>query len=264
MTIIEEIIKSYNPKTNDEAKYVLRELLQQIVLIGLSRSDFFKYASFYGGTALRIFYGLNRYSEDLDFSLNSKDELFSFTPFIEKIKTNIENAFAKINTYQTFLSINLNKTILGLIHKDEVIKVKFKIDCNPALGFNTESKWLDIPEFAPVTVLNLPGLFAGKIHAVLCRNYKNNVKGRDYYDFLFYIQRNVKPNLEYLKNKLIDSGKITLNTNFNIYYLKEMLKERIENVNFIDVKNDASKFLLKKEDLSFYSKDLFFQMIDKL
>ena len=184
MTIIEEIIKSYNPKTNDEAKYVLRELLQQIVLIGLSRSDFFKYASFYGGTALRIFYGLNRYSEDLDFSLNSnsKDELFSFTPFIEKIKevalsydlnlensqkdkkikTNIESAFAKINTYQTFLSINLNKTILGLIHKDEVIKVKFKIDCNPALGFNTESKWLDIPEFAPVTVLDLPSLFAGK------------------------------------------------------------------------------------------------------
>lgn len=286
MTIIEEIIKSYNPKTNDEAKYVLRELLQQIVLIGLSRSDFFKYASFYGGTALRIFYGLNRYSEDLDFSLNSnsKDELFSFTPFIEKIKevalsydlnlensqkdkkikTNIESAFAKINTYQTFLSINLNKTILGLIHKDEVIKVKFKIDCNPALGFNTESKWLDIPEFAPVTVLDLPSLFAGKIHAVLCRKYKNNVKGRDYYDFLFYIQRNVKPNLEYLKNKLIDSGKITPNTNFNIYYLKEMLKERIENVNFIDVKNDSSKFLLKKEDLSFYSKDLFFQMIDKL
>jgi hypothetical protein len=227
---------------------------------------------------------INLAYQEINFSLNSKDELFSFTPFIEKIKevalsydlnlensqkdkkikTNIESAFAKINTYQTFLSINLNKTILGLIHKDEVIKVKFKIVCNPALGFNTESKWLDIPEFAPVTVLDLPSLFAGKIHAVLCRKYKNNVKGRDYYDFLFYIQRNVKPNLEYLKNKLIDSGKITPNTNFNIYYLKEMLKERIENVNFIDVKNDASKFLLKKEDLSFYSKDLFFQMIDKL
>ena len=104
MTIIEEIIKSYNPKTNDEAKYVLRELLQQIVLIGLSRSDFFKYASFYGGTALRIFYGLNRYSEDLDFSLNSKDELFSFTPFIEKIKEEngkidgIVHAIAHANT----------------------------------------------------------------------------------------------------------------------------------------------------------------------
>lgn len=172
---------------------------------------------------------INLAYQEINFSLNSKDKLFSFTPFIEKIKevalsydlnlensqkdkkikTNIESAFAKINTYQTFLSINLNKTILGLIHKDEVIKVKFKIDCNPALGFNTESKWLDIPEFAPVTVLDLPSLFAGKIHAVLCRNYKNNVKGRDYYDFLFYIQRNVKPNLEYLKtNSLIVEKKL--------------------------------------------------------
>ena len=120
----------------------------------------------------------------------------------------IESAFAKLNTYQTFISLNLNNKIISTLHKDEVIKVKFEIDCNPALGFNSENKWLDVPEFANVAVLDESSLFSRKIHAILCRNYKNTVKGRDYYDFLFYIQNQIKPNMKYLKNKLVDSKKI--------------------------------------------------------
>lgn len=107
----------------------------------------------------------------------------------------------------TFISLNINDKIIGALHKDEVIKVKFEIDSNPALGFEVQNKWLDIPEFASVAVLNEASLFSGKIHAILCRNYKNIVKGRDYFDFLFYIQRRVKPNMKYLKNKLIESKK---------------------------------------------------------
>lgn len=217
MSTIENLINSYNPKTLDETKMILRELLQQIVLIGLSKANFFKYASFYGGTALRIFYSLNRYSEDLDFTLNQKDESFSLEPFTKKIKevsegygiqldietkskkvlTQIESAFAKLNTYQTFISLKIDDSLTKLLHKDETIKVKFEVDCNPALGFSCDSKWLDVPEFANVKILDIESLFAGKIHAILCRNYKNNVKGRDYYDFLFYIKKRVKPNLIY-------------------------------------------------------------------
>ena len=284
MTTIEEIIKSYNPKTIEETKAIIRELLQQIVLIGLSRSGFFNYASFYGGTALRIFYGLNRYSEDLDFTLNKEDLNFSIEPFVNKIievahsygfdieiqtkikniKTPIENAFAKLNTYQTFINLKINDRLVNLLHKDELIKVKFEIDCNPSLGFNVENKYLSMLEFANVAVLDKESLFARKLHALLCRSYKNNVKGRDYYDFLFFIQRKIKPNLTYLRNKLIESHKINENDEFNIDILKNMLKKRFDEVDFDLVKNDAEHFVFKNENLSYFSKELFIDMVDTL
>ena len=284
MKIIEEMIRSKNPTSINEAKQIIRELIQQIILVGLSRSGFFNYASFYGGTALRIFYDLSRYSEDLDFTLNEVNPNFSITPFIAQIKqvatsyglnldistkekrseTPIESAFAKASTYQTFINAHVDGNLIKSLHKDELIKVKFEIDCQPALGFNIESKWLDNPEFANVAVLDCPSLFADKIHAILCRNYKNTVKGRDYYDFLFYCKKGIKPNLVYLRNKLIDSHKINEKDIFNIELVKKMLKEKIADVNFNQIKEDASKFVLLKEDLSYYCKDLFFQMIDKL
>lgn len=284
MSTINEMISLYNPKSLNENKAALREILQSIVLIGLSRVDFFKEASFYGGTALRIFYGLNRYSEDLDFTLNEKNESFSLEPYIEsiknvalsygieldvtikkkEIKTSVESAFAKLNTYQTFINLKINDELAQLLHKDENIKVKFEIDLNPAIGFNVESKWIDMPEFANVIVLDEPSLFAGKLHAIICRNYKNTVKGRDYYDFLFYIRKRIKPNLNYLKNKLIESGKVKENDKFDIDTLKVMLKDRFETVDFNQVKTDAERFVFNNEDLSYYSKELFIEMINKL
>ena len=284
MSTIEEIIKAYNPKTINDNKAILREIVQSIVLVGLSRTEFFKKASFYGGTALRIFYDLNRYSEDLDFTLNNVDKNFSLAPFIESIKnvalsygleleihikqkqisTPVESAFAKINTYQTFINLKMNSELAKLLHKDEVIKVKFEIDCEPALGFTTENKWIDMPEFAPVIVLDEASLFAGKLHAILCRNYKNTVKGRDYYDFLFYVRRGISPNLNYLRNKLINTGKINEKDTFNIEVLKEMLIKRFEQVDFEQVKNDTERFIINQEDLSTYSKDLFVQMAKKI
>ena len=284
MSTIEEIIKTYNPETINDNKAILREIVQSIVLVGLSRTDFFKKASFYGGTALRIFYDLNRYSEDLDFTLNNVDKNFSIAPFIESIKnvalsygleleisikqkqisTPVESAFAKINTYQTFINLKMNSELTKLLHKDEVIKVKFEIDCEPALGFTTENKWIDMPEFAPVIVLDEASLFAGKLHAILCRNYKNTVKGRDYYDFLFYVRRGISPNLNYLRNKLINTGKINEKDTFNIEVLKEMLIKRFEQVDFEQVKNDTERFIINNEDLSTYSKDLFVQMAKKI
>lgn len=284
MSTINEMINLYNPKSLNENRAVLREILQSIVLIGLSRGDFFKKASFYGGTALRIFYGLNRYSEDLDFTLNEKNDSFSLEPYIEsiknvassygieldinikkkEIKTPVESAFAKLNTYQTFINLKINDEIASLLHKDENIKVKFEVDLNPAIGFNVESKRIDMPEFANIIVLDEPSLFAGKLHAIICRNYKNTVKGRDYYDFLFYIRKRVKPNLNYLKNKLIESGKIKENDKFDLDTLKVMLKDRFETVDFNQVKTDAERFVFNNEDLSYYSKELFVDMINKL
>ena len=259
MTILEEMIKQYNPETSEETKSALREILQSIVLVGLSRGGFFNKASFYGGTALRIFYGLNRYSEDLDFTLHERDDDFNleyyfksinevassygleleFSTKIKKVETPIESAFAKLNTYQTLIKLKVDENLLKILHKDEVLKVKFEVDCNPSLGFNNEIKWLDLPEFASVSVLDQPSLFAGKIHAILCRSYKNNVKGRDYYDFLFYIRQKVKPNLTYLRNKLIETNKLKEEDDFDNDILKIMLVNKIESIDFNQVKNDA-------------------------
>ena len=284
VTTIEQIVKSYNPSTLDETKAIIREIVQSIVLIGLSRSGFFSKASFYGGTALRIFYNLNRYSEDLDFTLNNAEPDFSIELYTSKIKevalsygleleitiknkktkSPIESAFAKLNTYQTFISLKLDNKIISTLHKDELLKVKFEIDCNPSLGFKNETKWLDIPEFAQVVVLDEPSLFAGKLHAILCRNYKNTVKGRDYYDFLFYVQKRIKPNLIYLRNKLIETGKINALDHFDLNVLKSMLIEQFEKVDFNQVKQDAMRFVFKNEDLSYYTKDLFIQMVEKI
>lgn len=284
MTILEEMIKQYNPETSEETKTALREILQSIVLVGLSRGGFFNKASFYGGTALRIFYGLNRYSEDLDFTLNEKDETFDFEYYfksindvassyglelefstkVKMVETPIESAFAKLNTYQTLIKLKVDKNLLKILHKDEVMKVKFEVDCNPSLGFDKEVKWLDLPEFASISVLDQPSLFAGKIHAILCRSYKNNVKGRDYYDFLFYMRQKIKPNMNYLRNKLIETQKLKENDYFDINVLKNMLMEKIESIDFNQVKNDAQKFIFKNENLEYFSKELFVDMIKRL
>lgn len=284
MLLIEEMIKQYNPETTEEVKAALKEILQSIVLVGLSRSGFFNKASFCGGTALRIFYGLNRYSEDLDFTLNEKEENFNFEQYFKtinevalsygleleisyktkKIDTPIESAFAKPNTYQTLIKLKVNSNLTKYLHKDELMKVKFEVDCYPSFGFNVESKWLDNPEYASVNVLDLPSLFAGKIHAILCRTYKNNVKGRDYYDFLFFIRKRVKPNLEFLKNKLIEKGKLTINDEFNNDIVKQMLINKIKTVDFAQIKNDAQKFIFKNENLDYFSRELFIDMIQKL
>lgn len=284
MLLVEEMIKQYNPETTEEVKAALKEILHSIVLVGLSRSGFFNKASFYGGTALRIFYGLNRYSEDLDFTLNEKDENFNFEQYFKtinevalsygleleisyktkKIDTPIESAFAKLNTYQTLIKLKVNSNLKKYLHKDELMKVKFEVDCYPSFGFNVESKWLDNPEYASVNVLDLPSLFAGKIHAILCRTYKNNVKGRDYYDFLFFIRKRVKPNLEFLKNKLIETGKLTINDEFNTDIVKQMLINKIKTVDFAQIKNDAQKFIFKNENLDYFSRELFIDMIQKL
>ncbi len=284
MSAIKELIDQRHPSTLEETKAALREVLQGLVLAGLSKGGFFSKASFYGGTALRIFYGLNRYSEDLDFTLKERDDSFSFDPYIGYVEelassygisleistkkkgspTPIESAFAKANTYSTFLSLKLNDELASLLHKDEVIKVKFEVDCAPSPGFNSEVRWIDDPEFASVSVLDEPSLFAGKLHAVLCRNYKNNVKGRDYYDFLFYMKKKVSPNLAYLRNKLIDTGKIKEDGEFNVDVLKKMLTERFETVDFAKAKEDARKFLYSNENLDYFTKDLFVDMARRL
>lgn len=283
-TAIETMFNLNKKETLEENKAILREIVQSLILVGLSKAGFFNVASFYGGTALRIFYGLNRYSEDLDFTLKNDDKDFSLDKYIKVIEevalsyglkvdvktkskrtlTSIESAFCKLNTYQTFLSLKFEDSNINLLHKDEVLNVKFEVDTNPPLGFNSEDKWLDFPEIAAINVLDLSSLFAGKIAAILCRTYKNRVKGRDYYDYVFFIKNKVSPNLTYLKNKLIENGKIKEEDRFNIEIVKEMLINKFNEIDYEMVKNDASNFTIDNEDLRYYSKELFIDLTKRL
>ena len=145
-----------------------------------------------------------------------------------------------------------------------MVKIKFEVDCNPALGFNIENKRIDKPEYAIINVLDESSLFAGKIHAILCRTYKNNVKGRDYFDFLYYTRKRISPNINYLRNKLLESGKISENDEFNLEVLKRMLKERFESLDYNMVLKDVRKFLFKPENIPFYTKELFLDKLNKL
>lgn len=281
---IEGILNKRNPKNTEEAKQMLREIIQNIVLAGLSKSHFFDIASFYGGTALRIFYGLDRYSEDLGFTLNNKDESFRIDPYLVAVEneaksfglsigtsikkktteTPIESAFAKTNTYNALLEFKAKRDLINHLHKGETTKVKLEVDCNPAYGFNKIIKWTDAIEFCPVAVLDEESLFSGKIHALLCRNYKNTVKGRDFYDFVFYTTKNIRPNMTYLRNKLIESRKLDESSTFSTDTLKHMLIERINSVDFEAAKKDARRFVMKNDDLDYFRKEFFLQLISKL
>ena len=192
--MIKEWIATYKPANEDETLSALREIMQEIALAGLSRTDFFKTAAFYGGTALRIFYGLNRYSEDLDFSLLQKNENFSLAPYFLSIqkefeslglkvslrnklktkKTAIESAFLKTETLWEELVLEDIVAQIG-IRSNKNIKIKIEVDRNPPQGFNTEEKLMLRPFSFYVKCFDQPSLFAGKMHALLFRKWKNRV-----------------------------------------------------------------------------------------
>ena len=199
--MIKEWIAAYQPANEEEVLSALREIMQEIALAGLSRTDFFDKAAFYGDTALRIFYGLDRFSEDLDFSLLNLNLDFSLEPYFsavitefeatgmkvsirekdKKIKTSVESAFLKSETIWKELVLEDIVKQAGLA-SNKSIKIKIEVDCNPPLGFVTEEKLLLQPFSFYVKCFARPSLFAGKMHALLFRNWKNRVKGRDWYD----------------------------------------------------------------------------------
>jgi predicted nucleotidyltransferase component of viral defense system len=208
--MIKEWIAEYKPKNEDEILDALREIMQEITLAALSRTDFFEKAAFYGGTALRIFYGLDRFSEDLDFSLLKADEGFTLEPYFSSILTefealgikvrinekekakrsSIESAFLKTETIWKELVLEDILKQTG-VKSNKPIKIKIEVDRNPPLGFQTQEKLLIRPFSFYVRCFKLPSLFAGKLHALLYRKWNNRVKGRDWYDLEWYIKKGI-------------------------------------------------------------------------
>ena len=284
-SVIQTMIAKYNPQNDEERESAIKEIIQEIALAGLSRAGFFNKAAFCGGTCLRIFHGLNRFSEDLDFALLEKDPNFKLDNYFPSLKkefvsygldmsvelkkkdehTEVQSAFLKGNTLMLMLSFFPKSEDAKRAVSNQKIKIKFEIDLDNPSGGVTEFKYKMLPAPYEVQIFDEPTLFASKIHAILCREYKHHVKGRDYYDYLFYIGKGSKFNIKYLENKLKNSGgKIGDSETLTLEKVKELLKEKFETTNYESAKEDVTNFVNDKDGLKLWKKELFISTIDSL
>jgi len=283
-TIIEQMLKVYDPQTIYDQKNAMKEVMQEIVLSGLSRAGFFNKAAFYGGTALRIFYGLDRFSEDLDFSLMEEEPDFDIKEYFpilekeirafglnvkinEKEKTrdsNIRSAFLKGNTKEHLLLFYSGESEFASVPKNEIIKIKFEVDVKPPKYATFERKYRLQPVPYDVNLYDEPSLFAGKLHAVIGRSWNNRVKGRDLYDYVFYLSKGVAVNLKHLRERLIQSGHIDEQTNCPLDEIKQRLYERFDTIDFKQAKADVEPFIRDTMMLNIWSADFFKQITDGL
>ena len=268
--IFEQMLQQHTIEGDNDRKNALYEVMQQVVLSGLYRGGFFKEAAFYGGTCLRIFHGLRRYSEDMDFSLLKKNPDFTletyFPAIIEearllgrtvtitkKDKRNfgkVESAFLKDNTDVYNLTFQTEKTL----------KIKIEVDTNPPLEFTTEQKLLMQPFSFTTRCFTLPDLYAGKVHALTFRAWKNRIKGRDWYDFEWYVRNRVPLDFEHLKVRTKEFNDIDLSKELFL----QLLKERISKSDMDAVKADVIPYIIDKRELDIWSNDYFLQLADMI
>tara|TARA_B100000949_G_C14286569_1_gene454541 strand:+ start:1326 stop:2177 length:852 start_codon:yes stop_codon:yes gene_type:complete len=278
--MIKEWIEEYNPRNEEEILSALREIMQEITLAGLSRTDFFEKAAFYGGTALRIFYGLDRYSEDLDFSLLQPDPDFSIEPYFKAIldefkslglnvsikkktkETAIDSAFLKAETiwHKIVLEDVIKQT--G-VRSNRTLKIKIKVDRRPPLNFNTEEKLLLRPFSFYVKCFTGPSLFAGKVHALLFRKWKNRVKGRDWYDLEWYIKKGISLDLSHFLARAKDTNDWQAN-DISPEQVIELLQKKIQSVSFKNIKEDVVRFIKNDDVLNIWGPEYFHDLVGKI
>ena len=277
------MLRAYEPQTASDKKNAIKEILQEIVLCGLSRAGFFKHAAFYGGTALRIFYGLDRFSEDLDFSLMVPESfsLGMYLPTLEKevraygldfrtetrektADSAIQSAFLKGNTREHILLFYSDEKLAQTTAPNELIKIKFEIDTDPPPFAIFEHKYRLLPSPYEICLYDPSSLFAGKLHAVLCRAWKNRVKGRDLYDYVFYLSMNTPVNIRHLEARLRQSGYLQTSDPLDIHALKELLFTRFASIDYEQARRDVLPFIRDPGKLIVWSRDFFCQITENL
>lgn len=282
--MINQMLKQYSGQTTNDKKNSIKEVVQEIMLSGLSRAGFFKTAAFYGGTALRIFYGLDRFSEDLDFSLKESDPLFDFEEYIptllketrsyglnfrvevkeKSIDSDIRSAFLKGNTKEHMLMFYADEKLARSIGTNELIKVKFEVDIAPPDYAIFETKYRLLPFPYEITLYDKPSLFAGKIHAVICRDWKSRIKGRDLYDYVFYLSGKTPVNLKHLAARLAQSGFISSEDQITIEDVRKMLRVRFDSIDYSQAKQDVTPFIKNPKALDVWSADFFCKITEDL
>ena len=282
--VVEQMLSKYDIKNTTDEINALKEIIQEIVLSGLSRGNFFNEVAFYGGTALRIFYNLDRFSEDLDFALIEPNKDFNLSTYfnyiekelkaydinmeintkVKKIDSNITSAFLKGDTLEHILKFFPGDKEQKYDHILKNIKIKFEVDINPPLGATYEDKYKLLPSPHTIKLYDKESLFAGKVHAILCREWKTRTKGRDLYDYIFFIANDTKINLELLKNKLIESNYIDKNDYLDLNKVKELLISKFNKINYEEAKEDVKPFIRNVDNLNIWSKEFFISITEKL
>ncbi len=269
MTVVEQMLQRYALNTHEDRAHALREVMQEIALAGLNRGGFFEKAAFYGGTCLRIFHGLPRFSEDLDFSLLKPDANFSFEPYFKTLREEF-SAFGfeveiseKQKTATTDIAsafLKKSSSIYDLqVAGQKAMKIKFEVDTDPPLGFATEEKLLIQPYSFYVKCFSLPDLFAGKMHALLYRKWKNRVKGRDWFDFEWYVRRGCQLNLAHFCERARQSGDLESVTLQQAEFVA-MLQARIRTLDVDSARQDVVRFVKDSAALNIWSHDYFLQL----
>ena len=273
MNAFDEMIAAYECRTVEDKLNAIREVMQQVALCGLSRSGFFDKAAFYGGTCLRIFHGLDRFSEDMDFSLLQENPDFDFTPHFASIEEEfasmgqrvsialkkkskesaIHSAFLKSDTAQFNLSLE----------RGRLVNIKLEVDTKPPLQFETENRLLLLPRSFYSRCFTLPCLFAGKMHALLYRSWKNRVKGRDWYDFEWYVRKGVKLDFSHFCERAYQFESVPRG-DLNEESFMLLLRRKIESVNFSAAAEDVRPFMRRPEHLQLWSIDYFHQVAGML
>ena len=285
---IAKMLEKYDLSTADKTYEALREILQEIVLLGLSRAGFFNHALFYGGTALRILHGLDRFSEDLDFSLIAPDENFDLSVYEDTViealhsfgfevsiqlknsNSTIKSAFLKGNTSQHLLNIEAPADIVKVFGQGRLVKIKFEVDTQPPLDFESEKKTLLVPSPFIIHTMTLPSLFAGKMHAILCKNWSTRPKGRDWYDLVWYISNGYALDIKHLNARLQqncawqeDQG-VMIHKDVDESYIMVLLKKRIDDLDIAAAKRDVEVFISDKRVLDIWSRDFFMEIVQQI
>lgn len=270
MTIFDQMLGRYEIKTGQDKRNAINEVMQEIALAGLYRGGFFDKAAFYGGTCLRIFYGLPRFSEDMDFSLTEKNVEFDIENYLpavieefkasgrevlitkkeKKVQTKVESAFLNDNTEMYDLNFKTEKEI----------KIKIEVDTDPPLGFLTEQKLSLMPFSFMTRCFTLSDLYAGKMHALIFRNYKSLVKGRDWYDFEWYVRHDIPLNFPHFQIRAKEFNGLDIDKEEFI----KMLKEKIGTTDINMVKRDVMPFIQNPAVLDIWSNDYFLQLADRI
>ncbi len=275
---VHDMLKKYNCVTQDDYREALREIIQEIALLGLYRSNFFDQACFYGGTALRIFHGLDRFSEDLDFSLVKSDPAFDLEPYlkfvqdeltafgfvvevakkVKSISTEIESAFIKADTEMHFIKIGMRKELFPRPARTDNLKVKLEVDTNPPGDAKNSIKYHLNPIPFNIRLMDPPYLFAGKVHALLCREWKGGkIKGRDLYDYGWFISQKTPLHLRYLAERMKQTGHVNTDLELDRFAALELLANKFKEIDFRKAKKDILPFLRDPERVDIWSEEFF-------
>jgi predicted nucleotidyltransferase component of viral defense system len=278
------MLARYAPAGVEGYMRALREILQEVALLGLWRTRFFDSAAFYGGTALRVLYGLDRFSEDLDFSLLEPRPDFSIGRYLDSLQREVrsfgfevevtpkkdsasgavQSAFLKADTLKELIGIEARPELLRQLPVGKKIKIKLEVDTDPPAGFATETRYVLQPVPFAVRVYETPDLFAGKMHALLFRKWSNRVKGRDWYDLVWFAANRPQLHLSHLEQRMRQSGHWEGTDSLTSGVLQALLRVAIEKLDVDRARREVEPFLQDPAQLELWSRGFFEEVASRV